>query len=49
FSILALSKFIPSIYFGLLTGLAMFAAIISSLTLLPKLILVLKPLGKEAD
>ncbi|MFT5421188.1 MAG: putative RND superfamily exporter protein, partial [Candidatus Endobugula sp.] len=42
FSILALSKFIPSIYFGLLTGLAMFAAIISSLTLLPKLILVLK-------
>jgi uncharacterized protein len=49
FSILALSKFIPSIYFGLLTGLAMLAAIISSLTLLPKLILLVKPLGKEAD
>ncbi len=47
FSILALSKFIPSIYFGLLTGLAMFAAIIASLTLLPKLLLMLKPLGKE--
>ncbi len=47
FSILALSEFIPSIYFGLLTGLAMFAAIISSLTLLPKLILLFKPLGEE--
>ncbi len=45
FSILALSKFIPSIYFGLLTGLAMFAAILGSLTLLPKLILLVKPLG----
>ena len=47
FSILALSEFIPSIYFGLLTGLAMFAAIIASLTLLPKLLLVIKPLGEE--
>ena len=47
FSILALSKFIPSIYFGLLTGLAMLAAIISSLTLLPQLMILLKPLGKE--
>lgn len=49
FSILAFSQFIPSIYFGLLTGLAMFAAIISSLTLLPKLMLLFKPLGKEAS
>lgn len=49
FSILALSKFIPSIYFGLLTGLAMLAAIVASLTLLPKLILLIKPLGKEAN
>ncbi|MFT6791561.1 MAG: putative RND superfamily exporter protein [Cellvibrionaceae bacterium] len=47
FSILALSKFIPSIYFGLLTGLAMLAAILASLTLLPKLLLMVKPLGKE--
>jgi len=44
FSILALSKFIPSVYFGLLTGLAMFAAILASLTLLPRLILLVKPL-----
>lgn len=49
FSILALSKFIPSIYFGLLTGLAMLAAIISSLTLLPQLMLLMKPLGKNCD
>ncbi|MDO3381936.1 efflux RND transporter permease subunit [Gilvimarinus algae] len=47
FSILALSEFIPSIYFGLLTALAMFAAILGSLTLLPKLVLLTKPFGKE--
>ncbi|MFT6102198.1 MAG: putative RND superfamily exporter protein [Candidatus Endobugula sp.] len=47
FSILALSKFIPSIYFGLLTGLAMLAAIISSLTLLPQLMILIKPFGAE--
>ena len=47
FSILALSEFIPSIYFGLLTAFAMFAAVLGSLTLLPKLILLLKPLGPE--
>ena len=45
FSILALSNFIPSIYFGLLTGLAMTAALLGSMTLLPKLILIAKPLG----
>ena len=49
FSILALSEFIPSIYFGLLTALAMFAAILGSLTLLPKLILMTKPFGKEGE
>jgi hypothetical protein len=47
FSILALSQFIPSIYFGLLTAFAMFAAILGSLTLLPKLILMVKPFGPE--
>ena len=49
FSILALSKFIPSIYFGLLTGLAMLVAIVSSLTLLPQLIILMKPFGKELE
>ncbi len=46
FSILVLSKFIPTIYFGMFTGLAMLLAMISVLTLLPSLILVVKPFGK---
>ena len=45
FSILVLSNFIPTIYFGLLTALAMFIALFAALTLLPKLILILKPFG----
>ncbi len=48
FSILVLSKFIPTIYFGMFTGLAMLLAMISVLTLLPALILVIKPFGKDA-
>jgi len=48
FSILILSKFIPTIYFGMFTGLAMLLAMISVLTLLPALILVVKPFGKDA-
>lgn len=47
FSILVLSNFIPSIYFGLLTGLAMVIALVASLTLLPQLMVAFKPLGKE--
>ncbi len=47
FSILILSNFIPTIYFGVFTGIAMLLALISVLTLLPKLILVLKPFGLE--
>jgi predicted RND superfamily exporter protein len=43
FSILALSSFMPTIYFGLLTGLAMAVALIANLTLLPILIITLKP------
>ena len=43
FSILVLSNFIPTIYFGLLTALAMFIALFAALTLLPKLILISKP------
>ena len=43
FSILVLSNFIPTIYFGVFTGIAMMLAMISVLTLLPKLILILKP------
>jgi len=47
FSILVLSNFIPTIYFGVFTGIAMLLAMISVLTLLPKLILVVKPFGNE--
>ncbi len=47
FSILAFSSFIPTIYFGLLTGFAMLVALISNLTLLPALIVLCRPLGAE--
>ena len=47
FSILVLSNFIPTIYFGVFTGIAMLLAMISVLTLLPKLILIVKPFGNE--
>jgi len=47
FSILALSNFIPTIVFGLLTSLAMLVALIGSLTLLPQLLITFKPLGIE--
>ena len=49
FSILAFSNFIPSVYFGLLTSLAMTAALLGSLTLLPRLIVLLKPLGPNRE
>ena len=47
FSILVLSNFIPTIYFGVFTGIAMLLAMISVLTLLPKLIITMKPFGSE--
>tara|TARA_B100000686_G_scaffold67131_1_gene72569 strand:- start:246 stop:2699 length:2454 start_codon:yes stop_codon:yes gene_type:complete len=47
FSILVLSNFIPTIYFGVFTGIAMLLAMLSVLTLLPKLILVVKPFGND--
>ena len=43
FSILVLSNFIPTIYFGIFTGMAMLLAMILVLTLLPTLILLIKP------
>ncbi len=47
FSALTLSNFTPSIYFGLLTVLAMVAAVLGALLLLPRLIIVVRPLGPE--
>ncbi len=49
FMILVLSSFIPTIYFGLLTVLSMFMAILADLMLLPKLILLVKPFGKGTE
>lgn len=43
FSILTLSNFMPSVYFGLLTGLAMIFALISNLALLPVLLQWVRP------
>mgnify|MGYP001366623176 FL=1 len=43
FCILIFSNFIPSIYFGVLTSLAMLMALLSSLILLPQLLILFKP------
>ena len=45
FSILVLSNFIPTIYFGIFTGIAMLLAMLLVLTLLPCLIILIKPFG----
>ncbi|NQX88803.1 MAG: MMPL family transporter [Halioglobus sp.] len=45
FSMLTLSNFNPSIYFGLLTVLAMLTAVVGALLLLPRLIILFRPLG----
>jgi len=47
FSILVLSNFIPTIYFGIFTGIAMLLAMISVLTLLPAMLLVFQPFGNK--
>jgi hypothetical protein len=47
FSILSLSNFVPTIYFGLLTVLAITMALLASLTVLPQLLVLVKPYGKE--
>ena len=45
FSILVFSNFVPTIYFGVFTGIAMLLAMISVLTLLPALLIKFKPFG----
>lgn len=47
FSILALSNFNPTIYFGLFTGLAMLVAMFANLTLLALLLLIWQPRQQE--
>ncbi|MGD8437733.1 MAG: MMPL family transporter [Syntrophobacterales bacterium] len=48
FSILMLSKFVPTIYFGILTAFAMIIALVANFTVLPVLLVKLKPYGKKA-
>ena len=48
FSILVLSNFMPSVYFGMLTGLAMVIALFAALTLLPRLMILGRAFGREA-
>lgn len=49
FSILVLSQFIPTIYFGVLTSLAMLIALLANMTLLPLLIATLRAMGNSPD
>lgn len=49
FSILVLSNFLPTIYFGLFTGFAMFMALMGALLLLPRLMVLVKPFGEPAN
>ena len=46
FSILVLSNFIPTIYFGVFTGMAMMFAMLLVLTLLPSFLITFKPFDK---
>ena len=46
FSTLVLSNFIPTIYFGIFTGIAMLLAMLLVLTLLPSFLIILKPFDK---
>ena len=49
FAMLTLSNFTPSLYFGVLTVVAMISAVAGALLLLPKLILMFRPFGPGAD
>jgi predicted RND superfamily exporter protein len=47
FSVLMMSSFMPTIYFGMLTLIAMFMAILADLILLPVLLVMMKPFNKN--
>ncbi|MEM9408870.1 MAG: MMPL family transporter [Acidobacteriota bacterium] len=48
FSTLTLSRFMPTIYFGIFTALAMIVALTAAIALLPVLLLWLRPFGEPA-
>lgn len=47
FSILGLSNFIPTVCFGLLTGLSMLIALLANLTFLPRMLILTNIFGKN--
>jgi predicted RND superfamily exporter protein len=49
FSILALSQFMPTIYFGVLTSFAMLVALLGDITLLPLLLVKFRGTGEPAE
>lgn len=49
FSVLSLSNFNPTIYFGSLTALSMALALLANLTLLPALMVLAKPFGPAGE
>jgi predicted RND superfamily exporter protein len=49
FAIVCLSNFIPNVYFGLFTAMALIVGFLASMTLLPLLIITLKPFGPDAS
>ena len=49
FAMLTLSNFTPSLYFGVLTVVAMIAAVAGALLLLPQLIMIFRPFGPDYD
>lgn len=48
FSVLAFSRFVPTMYFGLLTSLAMLVSLLANMTLLPVLLVAFKTAGEPA-
>ena len=48
FLILAMSRFTPTIYFGVLVGVAMVTGLVANLILLPSLLLTFRPFSGEA-
>jgi len=48
-SVLSLSQFVPTMRFGLLTALAMIAALLADLTILPAMLVMARPFGPESQ
>jgi predicted RND superfamily exporter protein len=49
FLIMVFSNFVPTMYFGVLTGLAMVTALVANLVMLPMLVALFKPLANKSS